>query len=116
MMDMHRISCYKLQVIYKSPWKDNLLPDTLFMAQSGRTFGKCKVDKITYQPKLKWKSVDIIGVQLDLKKRELGYFINDEWILVTHNELPVGEHIKYRLAVYMEHNGQQITIQSFECV
>ena len=63
---------------------------------------------------LNWKSGDIIGIKLDLKQRNVEYFINDQSAGITHQNIPIAKNIQYRLTVTMECDGHAATIKSFQ--
>lgn len=64
--------------------------------------------------KLLWITGDVISIRLDLQKRNIEYFINNESIGIIYRNIPIGEEIKYRLAISMVCNGTSATIESHQ--
>ena len=60
--------------------------------------------------KLHWESDDIVGIQLNLKKRNIEVSVNDMHIGIIFKNIPIGDDIKYRLAICMNNDGQSATI------
>ena len=73
---------------------------------------ECVIQKAV--PELTWNDGDIVGIKLDLKQRNIEYFVNDENIAITHKNLPIGKDIKYRLGIIMNHDGNCATIESHQ--
>ena len=82
--------------------------------QDGNVFGSKECVKRDVMDTLIWKPGHVVGIKLDLKERNIEYFINDESKGITHQNIPIGEDIKYRLAVTMTCDGHQVTIQSHQ--
>ena len=62
----------------------------------------------------KWEENDMVGIKLDLKQRNVEYFVNDKSVGIIFKNVPIGENIKYRLAITMNQDGEKIQIDSFE--
>ena len=56
---------------------------------------------------------DIICLELDLKKKIISFYINDEDQGIAFKNVDIGEHIQYRLIVSLATNGTSITIIRF---
>ena len=92
------------------------LPENTFVC-NGNTFiyGTCKVNKNCSA--LKWNDGDVVDIKLDLKKRNIEYFVNDESVGVMFKDIPVGDDMQYRLVIYMGHtynNGTCVSIEYFQ--
>ena len=58
-------------------------------------------------------SSDVVAVRLDLKKKEVKFYVNEIYSNVTF-EIETGDNIEYRLAVALFDEGNQITLTKFE--
>ena len=91
----------------------NTAPKNTFMCKgTGYVHGKCRVQE--YFANVRWKDGDIVGIKLDLKKKDIEYFVNDKSVGVLYEDIPVGQDIKYRCIVYINHDGGCATIEHFE--
>ena len=61
-----------------------------------------------------WKDNDIISIKLDLKQRNIEYFVNDKSLGVVFENVPIGEDIKYRLAMGLGSEGQHVVLKSVQ--
>ena len=88
-------------------------PRNVFMCSgTGYAYGECAVKG--EHSDLKWKHGDFVNIKLDLKNKTIEYFINDKSVGIIYEDIHVGVDIKYRLVIYMNHNGGSVTIGNFE--
>ena len=74
---------------------------------------------ITIYPKkylLFWNHNDVISIKLNLKKRNIEYFINNKSVGIIYKNIPIGDDIKYRLCILMSGEPQKIRLDSFEYI
>ena len=81
---------------------------------NGVLYGVCKVTDKCWD--LNWEHGDVVDIKLDLRQRNIEYFINDKSIGVMYENIPVGEDINYRFVTYMGHDGGCVTIENFQCL
>ena len=64
----------------------------------------------------KWRTDDIVDIKLDLKARNIEYFVNGESKGIVFKNIPIGENIKYGFMIYMGNNGQSATIMTLQFI
>ena len=55
----------------------------------------------------------IVSMKLNMKERDIEYFVNNKSIGIPFDNLPIGDDIKYRLAISLEMEIQ-VTLMNFE--
>merc|ERR1712154_355321 len=63
----------------------------------------------------KWHNHDVIGVQLNLKDKNIEFFCNGKSQGVAYNNIGIGEDISYKLAVFIFQENDKVTIRNFQC-
>ena len=56
-----------------------------------------------------WKGNDVLSIKLNMKDRNVEYFVNDESIGIFFRDIPIGDDIKYRLAICLD--GVNVTVK-----
>ena len=98
----------------RDEWYDTYsLPDNVLLCcghpdHERNVYGPSKCIKHCVLNEVKWGDGDIVGIKLDLKERNIEYFVNYKSVGITHTDIPIGEDIYYRLAITMTHDGNSV--------
>ena len=100
---------------YIDSW-NKMPPNSFLCVGNGKIYGssECVMDELCINNKPIWTDGDIVGIKLNLKQRNIEYYINNENIGIIYKNIPIGKDIKYRLITTMTHNGHCASIQSHE--
>ena len=91
----------------------NTVPPNTFLCSQNDVYYP-KDEYLAKNSSLNWNDNDIIGIKLNLKEKNIEYFINDESVGIVFENIAIGKEIKYRLVMTMECDGHSATIKSHQ--
>ena len=71
-------------------------------------------NKHNYGTHVSWEQGEIVGMELNLVKKNISFYVNNKYQGVAYENIDIGENIQYRLAVCMYGKDNQIELKDFE--
>ena len=97
-------------------WYEEPIPEYGFIATGQFTVlaPKDNISSTIDREKFCWRRNNLIGIKLDLEKRNVEYFIDDQSIGIPFVNIPIGSDIKYMLIITMRCSVQNVILIDFE--